>query len=291
MTTRAQVAPTQLESVLGRLREMLLQGRFPAHAKLEEKQLAELLGVSRTPVRLALQSLAQERLLIYNPHRGFHVRAFTTEEVVNAIEIRGRLEAFACERLAVRGIGESAASSVRHNLQATRALLAQPLHDAADVNTWVGLNAEFHRLLTAESGNSLVGELIAQVENIPMASAALVPTTSDNVGVVFDYVADAVRMHELVFDAILRREATRAHNLMMEHVHQGRLRIMSMIESWPPNGSPGGLPVARTVAAPAAGGAAEAAAGPAPRRRRRRAGRPASPTPGDSSDSPAPSGA
>ena len=102
MKARDGAAPTQLESVLGRLREMVLRGRFPGHAKLGEKQLAEMLGVSRTPVRLALQSLAQERLLIYSPHRGFHVRAFTSEEVVNAIELRGRLEAFACERLAGR---------------------------------------------------------------------------------------------------------------------------------------------------------------------------------------------
>src|SRR5690606_15050681 len=144
---------------------------------------------------------------------------------VNAIEVRGRLEAFACERLAARGIGDTAAAVVRRNLEATRELLALPAHDASDVNSWVGLNAEFHRTLIAESGNTLVGELIAQIENIPMASAALVPTTSDNVDVVIDYVADAVRMHELVFDAILRQEPTRAHNLMLEHVHQGRLRI------------------------------------------------------------------
>lgn len=286
MKVRSEVAPTQLESVLGRLREMVLRGRFPGQAKLEEKQLAEMLGVSRTPVRLALQSLAQERLLIYSPHRGFHVRAFTTDEVVNAIEVRGRLEAFACERLAARGIGDPAAATVRRNLEATRALLALPSHDAADVNSWVALNAEFHRILTAESGNALVGELIAQVENIPMASSALVPTTSDNVAEVFDYVGDALHMHELVFDAILRREPARAHNLMLEHVHQGRLRIMGIIERWQQEGAPDGLPVVRTVAPPAADAAA-----PARRRRRTRAALGAPATSGGSSGSPAPSGA
>lgn len=243
---RPKVAPTQLESVLGRLREMVLKGHFQAHAKLEEKQLAELLGVSRTPVRLALQSLAQERLLVYSPHRGFHVRAFTSEEVVNAIEVRGRLEAFACEVLATRGIGEAAAATVQRNLTATRELLALPAHDAADVNVWVRLNEEFHRILTAESGNTLVAELIQQIDKIPMASAALVPTTSDNVDTVFDYVADAVRMHELVFDAVLRREPMRAHNLMLEHIHQGRMRIMNIIENWPEDGATGGRPVTRS---------------------------------------------
>ena len=42
MKARTEAAPTQLQSVLGRLREMVLRGRFPGHAKLEEKQLAEM---------------------------------------------------------------------------------------------------------------------------------------------------------------------------------------------------------------------------------------------------------
>jgi len=243
LAARPKAVPTQFESVLGQLRELVLKGRFAPHAKLEEKQVAELLGVSRTPVRLALQSLAQERLLIYSPHRGFHVRAFTSQEVVNAIEVRGRLEAFACETLAMRGIEDSAADAVRRNLAATRALLALPTHDAADVNVWVRLNDEFHRTLTAESGNALVTELIQQIGKIPMASAALVPTMTDNIDSVFDYVADAIRMHDQVFDAIVRREPMRAHNLMLEHIHQGRMRIMSFMECWPEDGSPAGFPM------------------------------------------------
>ena len=253
MPAAPNAVPTQFESVLGQLREMVLKGRFAPHAKLEEKQVGELLGVSRTPVRLALQSLAQERLLVYSPHRGFHVRAFTGQEVVNAIEVRGRLEAFACETLAMRGITDSAADAVRRNLDATRALLALPSHDAADVNVWVRLNDEFHRTLTAESGNSLLPELIQQIGKIPMASAALVPTMTDNIDSVFDYVADAVRMHDQVFEAILRREPMRAHNLMLEHIHQGRMRMMNFMESWPADASPAGFPVLERAARPERG--------------------------------------
>ena len=109
---------------------------------------------------------------------------------------------FACETLAMRGITDSAADAVRRNLDATRALLALPSHDAADVNVWVRLNDEFHRTLTAESGNSLLPELIQQIGKIPMASAALVPTMTDNIDSVFDYVADAVRMHDQCSSAI-----------------------------------------------------------------------------------------
>ena len=238
----AEPSATHLQQVLGQLREMILKGGFAPHSRLEEKQLASRLGVSRTPIRLALQSLAQEGLLIYRPHRGFQVRAFTAKEVIHAIEIRGRLEAYACEMLAQRGISAAAAERVRANLEATHALLAQPAHDVADVDVWVRLNAEFHRLLIADGDITLVAELVQRIGQVPLASAALVPTMGDNVPMVIDYVADAVRMHAFVFDAIVRREPARAHSLMLEHVHQGRMRMMSFIESWPDGETPSGFP-------------------------------------------------
>lgn len=240
-TNPTEPGSTHLQQVLGQLREMILKGGFAPHSRLEEKQLASRLGVSRTPIRLALQSLAQEGLLIYRPHRGFQVRAFTAREVIHAIEIRGRLEAYACEMLAQRGISAGTAVRVRDNLEATRALLAQPAHDVADVDVWVHLNEEFHGLLIADCDISLVGELVQRIGQVPLASAALVPTMGDNVAVVFDYVADAVRMHGFVFDAIARREPARAHNLMLEHVHQGRMRMMEFIESWPGGEAPSGF--------------------------------------------------
>ena len=241
-TDPSEPSGTHLQQVLGQLREMILKGSFAPHSRLEEKQLASRLGVSRTPIRLALQSLAQEGLLIYRPHRGFQVRAFTAKEVIHAIEIRGRLEAYACETLAQRGISAGAARRVRDNLEATRTLLAQPAYSVADVNVWVRLNEEFHRLLIADGDITLVGELVQRIGQVPLASAALVPTVGDNVPAVFDYVADAVRMHGYVFDAIVRREPARAHNLMLEHVHQGRMRMMSFIESWPDGETPSGFP-------------------------------------------------
>ena len=237
-----EVSPTHLQQVLGQLREMILKSGFAPHSRLEEKHLASRLGVSRTPVRLALQSLAQEGLLIYRPHRGFQVRAFTAKEVIHAIEIRGRLEAYACEMLAQRGISSAAEARVRDNLEATHGLLARPSHDAADVDVWVRLNEEFHGLLIADCGVAMVGELVQRIGQVPLASAALVPTVGDNVPIVIDYVADAVRMHAFVFDAIVRREPARAHNLMLEHVHQGRMRMMSFIESWPDGETPSGFP-------------------------------------------------
>lgn len=227
-------APTQLENVLARLRESVMQGRFSPGTRLEEKQLAENLGVSRTPVRIALQSLAQEGLLIYNPHRGFQVRAFTRQEVIDAIDVRGRLEAYACELLATRGLDETRAAAIESNLEQTRAVVAQPRHTAADVALWAQLNQDFHQLLLEGSGNALVPALIAHMRTIPMASAGIIPTTTSNVDAVMDYVRDAVAMHALVFDSVRKRQPARAHALMLEHVYQGRERILEQLNTEAP---------------------------------------------------------
>lgn len=233
MPSTRSAAPTQLEAVLTRLRESIMRGGFEPNARLEEKQLAEMLGVSRTPVRIAMQSLAQEGLLVYNPHRGFQVRAFSRQEVIDAIDVRGRLEAYGCELLAARGVSDAQTQRIEANLHDTRSLLNKGAHGAADVDEWARLNAEFHHLLLEPCGNMLIERMIAQLHTIPMASAGIIPTTTDNVHQVFAYVGDALDMHTLVFDAIARRQASRAHSLMLEHIYQGRERILQVLERGP----------------------------------------------------------
>lgn len=231
MSLPRSTAPTQLENVLAQLRESVMRGRFAPGARLEEKHLAEQLGVSRTPVRLALQSLAQEGLLVYNPHRGFQVRAFTRQEVIDAIDVRGRLEAFACELLAARGVTGTQEATLEQNLADTRDLVAQRHHTPADVDRWAQLNESFHHVLLEGSGNGLVLSLIAQMRTIPMASAGIIPTTTSNVDDIMAYVRDALGMHTLVFDAVRKRQPARAHNLMQEHVYQGRERILMQLDT------------------------------------------------------------
>lgn len=220
---------TQIEAVLARLREMILQGRFAVHSKLQEVALSEMLGVSRTPVRLALQSLAQEGLLIYSPQRGFTVRGFTVKEIVDAIDVRGRLEAFACEIVATRGL--SAASRVRleENVEETRRLVARDAHTLADVERWAALNEEFHQTIIAEANNGLISQFIEQIRRVPMASAGVSPTTPENAEQVFGYVGEAAVMHGLVLDALVNRQPARAQLLMTEHIYQGRARMQEFI--------------------------------------------------------------
>jgi GntR family transcriptional regulator of vanillate catabolism len=83
---------TQLSRTLLRLREMILEGEFEPGERISEAALAGRIGVSRTPVRVALERLSNEGLLEPYTTGGFIVREFTLDDVWNGIEVRGLLE-------------------------------------------------------------------------------------------------------------------------------------------------------------------------------------------------------
>src|ERR671924_755438 len=101
----ASGAPTsQTARALLGLRELLLGGEYPPGQRLSELPLVERLGVSRTPLRLALARLEHEGLIEALPAGGYAVRQFTRADIDDAIELRGLLEGtaarFAAERRA-----------------------------------------------------------------------------------------------------------------------------------------------------------------------------------------------
>src|SRR5579863_6849384 len=95
-SNKPQHAPAEFVSQTGRtllnLREMLLSGEFQPGERISELPLVAKLGVSRTPIRLALDRLAHEGLLEVSPSGGFVVGEFTVEDIWDAIETRGVLE-------------------------------------------------------------------------------------------------------------------------------------------------------------------------------------------------------
>src|ERR1700733_15252333 len=94
---------SQTGRTLLNLREMLLRGDFKPGERISELPMVARLGVSRTPIRLALDRLCHGGLLEVWPSGGFVVRAFTVADIWDAIEMRGVLEGtaarFAAERL------------------------------------------------------------------------------------------------------------------------------------------------------------------------------------------------
>src|SRR5262245_36169077 len=120
------------KNVALRLREMILRGDLAPGERLAEIALAERLGVSRTPIRQALPALAREGLLSAAGRRGYVVRSFSPEEVLDAIETRGVLEGLAARRVAERGTSPELIQSLKGCLAEGDAILARKRFESAE---------------------------------------------------------------------------------------------------------------------------------------------------------------
>lgn len=209
---------SQLEHVTTVLRTRILSGAFEPGARLMEVPLAEALGTSRTPVRLALSILQQERLVVAAGHRrGFTVNGFTMEEVFAAIETRGVLEGMAARQAAERGPAEAAAARLRACLAEGEALLGRDPTEPAWDTAWAANNLAFHEALVAAAGNRAIPLALEPLNRIPLASpSTLVLRTQDR-------AADLSRLrrahsdHADILEAIEAGGGSRAEALVREH--------------------------------------------------------------------------
>ncbi len=94
------------DEVYHRIRQAIIRGAYQPGEKLQELDLAEMLGTSRTPVREALRKLEVENLVTYYPHKGTVVSEVNTDEVEEIYEVRTLLEVFIARRAAARATPE-----------------------------------------------------------------------------------------------------------------------------------------------------------------------------------------
>jgi GntR family transcriptional regulator of vanillate catabolism len=213
-------AATRSLSVADRIRAAILSGEFEAGARLHEIRLAGRLGVSRTPVRSAMQSLASEGLLDYAPNRGYSVRRFHTSEIVDAYEIRAMLEALAARFTAERGLTDEERRVIETALAEGDALLAKETLIDEDRITYGAINFTFHDTIHNASRCRMLGEMIRLCQSVPQSSHRNV--------VAFEYTGVRRRHddHHRIYDAILLRDAYRAEILMREHVTSVKIGLV-----------------------------------------------------------------
>src|SRR5712671_1445604 len=97
---------------VARIRDMIMEGQLEPGTKVSEKDLCELFGISRTPLREALKVLASEGVIVLLPHRGARVAQLTGKDMADLFQVMGSLEGLAGE-LACARITEEAVNEIR----------------------------------------------------------------------------------------------------------------------------------------------------------------------------------
>ena len=208
-------------SVVATLRQHIVSGRLAAGERVAEIPVAERLGVSRTPVRLAFRSLEQEGLLEKAGKRGYVVRRFSETDVRTAIEVRGVLEGLAARHLAERGLQPAEADVLQQALDEGEALLAKGHLAPEDVALWSALNQRFHHTIVAAHASHVIADAIARNNHLPFASADAIALNRQAPEAEHQKLRVAQLQHRLVFDALQQRESARVEMLMREHAWVG----------------------------------------------------------------------
>lgn len=219
-------AHTSTEIATERLREVILEGGLKPGERLHQDQLAELLGVSRTPLRTALTALTQSGLVVYESNRGFRVREFSISDMMGAFEVRAELEATACRLAADRMTPEVAAELEALVAEGDR-LLGPGALLPENLGPYRQMNVRFHEAVMRTSGNSWIPDFVHRLHNVPMASDRIIMWRDH------DVIARSHDDHHRIAHALCRGQGNRAAAIMREHIIFALEHLLAHLDQHP----------------------------------------------------------
>ena len=199
------------------IRQMILTGELRCGERLNEVALAQELGISRSPIREALNALAGEGLINFTPGRGAFVPEIDLDTVRQLGQARRALE---CE--AVRLVVENATDGALDELYA--------LVERVATDGEAGLyppGVDFHSLIVSYSGNKVIEQLAATVHRQLRVARLVSEQTAHRTQQAFDE-------HLKIVDAVRRRDTTEAVAAMYEHLTRASItaeRAMSLVSA------------------------------------------------------------
>lgn len=212
------VRPPLHEQLTTRLREIIVQNELAPGDRVDEKQLCERFGISRTPLREALKVLAAEGLIELIPNRSPRVSPITRENVGELFDVTAWLERYAGELAATRAEEKDVQRLRKHLGQMER------LHDKRDRFEYFRMNGEFHRGLVELAGNSvLLTTYTTLASQIQRARYVAIHSQS--------HWDRGIKEHREILDALHAKDGPRLGRLLMEHGQETGRRVQAILES------------------------------------------------------------
>lgn len=226
---------TLSDEVAERLRDAIRSGSIPPGSRLVEQEVAEQLGVSRVPVREAIQMLVDEGMVRKSPHRGAFVFLPTRKEIDEISSLRVVLECFVAER-AIRNWNAAHEKTLRAIVAAMREGMLQGNHQLMYEQDYA-----FHRTLWEIAEHSILSEVAASLRArlsrfLYEATSALPP----------EHASRHVDSHEELIDILKRGDVAAAQAEIRQHVLAAKERILTYCQvadfELPASGAAGSSP-------------------------------------------------
>lgn len=203
--------------VAERLRLLIESGELAPGTRLNETELCEDMGVSRTPLREAVRSLATEGLIELQPNRGAIVSVVTEEDVTEILPIMASLE----------GLGGRLAAT---HMEPAKIIQVRQIHDQMishyknnDMEKYFETNRLIHELISEGSGNQTLVDTLQSLS----AKVHRARFTSQMTRESWDM---AVSEHEEIIAALEERNPDRLENILIQHLETKRATILGSIE-------------------------------------------------------------
>jgi DNA-binding GntR family transcriptional regulator len=205
--------------ILSRLRDYVVEGNIAEGARVPERQLCELFGISRTPLREALKVLAAEGLIDLLPNRGARVRQLSRRDLDELFEVMGGLESLA-GRLACENISDSEIAEIE---RLHYEMYGYYLH--RDMHNYFLANQRIHEKIVEAARNETLRATYAN-----FAGRIRRVRYSANFARKHQRWGEAMREHEAILDALRRRAGSELADILFHHLRAKRTAALEHLD-------------------------------------------------------------
>lgn len=206
------------EGTFQKLRSLLVEGVIAPGSKLNERELAESLNVSRTPIREAIKRLAADGLVELIANRGAIAVQLSHADVVHTFDVIAQLEGYSGE-LAAKNISAATLSELEALQYEMMASYAR-----RDLSNYYKLNLKIHHLINQAANNPVLTQLFSQAN----ARIEALRFRSNQNGVKWE---KAVEEHQEMIDALKTHDSERMRKVMIQHVMNKRDVVIELLKS------------------------------------------------------------
>lgn len=214
-TAESATIETLVDKVYTTVRDGIIHGDLKAGELILEQTLADRLGMSRTPVRAAIERLKRDGLVDTVKRKGMLVKALSAGDVEQAYEVAEALEGMLAKLVALR----ATPLEVEQLLTVARDMLAAAEHE--DLARWVECDRQFHHMLILVARNSMIAAELTRVETFVERVRFL------HLGI--GTAPPSSREHLAVAEAIAARDGEKARQLHQAHWQRIREEIVAFL--------------------------------------------------------------
>jgi DNA-binding GntR family transcriptional regulator len=198
------------------LKELILTGRLEQGKLHNEKRLAEVLGVSRTPVREALLELSREGMVSFVPSKGVNVVKITPKQVQEVFELRRIIEGYIIKSVAKQLIPA--------DLKKIEKILSKQDRSASKDEdlAFIEMDKEFHLFMASKMGNQQIETILQNLrDQIHLMGTRAIKDQSRS--------QQVLKEHQRIFSALKKKDAKRAYVELMRHLNNTEKTLIDIL--------------------------------------------------------------